>query len=318
MDVALGRSRMASVLRSGFVRLLLAEFLGTFVFVSVTVGALAQVILSETSRLTNDALLSESFDPRMVVFLAEGLAFCLGLYVARGVSGGHLNPVISLALAVRGTLRWSHMLAAWTGQYLGAFLGMTAVYSIYHNAADDFISQDINRREGVASIFASHPQENSHWFLLFINVLLNSTLFSLLYFGLNDKRSDARRADHFPVALGLAITAIGLSTGFTCGTAINPAKSFSGSLFSAAARWDFDLVPGVTLLWFWIPVVTPHLGAVLGLVIYQAMIGNHWPPAQKRQTERRTSGALEGRILVRQNQVLQQFTETTEDVKVLS
>ena len=99
----------------------------------MAVGALAQVILSETDRLTKDALLSDSYDPRLVIFLSEGLAFCVGIYMARGVSGGHLNPIISFALAVRGTLRWSHMLAAWLGQYLGAFLGMTAVYSIYYS-----------------------------------------------------------------------------------------------------------------------------------------------------------------------------------------
>src|SRR5438034_11814634 len=106
---------------------LLAEFLGTFTLVVFGVGSVAQVVLSEGKT---GGFLS--------INLAWGLAVTMGVYVAGGVSGAHLNPAVTLALAARRGFAWSKVIPYSLAQIAGAFSASAVVFFVYREAFDHF------------------------------------------------------------------------------------------------------------------------------------------------------------------------------------
>jgi glycerol uptake facilitator protein len=105
----------------GTVREAAAEFLGTFVLIVFGVAVVAQVTLSQKSE---GEYLSINF--------GWGLAVTLGVYVAGGVSGAHLNPAVTLALALYRGFSWRKVPAYFLAQLAGAFVASAVVYATYH------------------------------------------------------------------------------------------------------------------------------------------------------------------------------------------
>jgi len=109
-------------IRNSLVREFFAELLGTFVLIVLGDGAVAQMVLTEKSLAT---YLSVNFGYAMAV--------AFGVYVSGGVSGGHINPAVTLVMAVIGRLKWIKVPVYMAGQYLGAFLGSAVVFGVYHD-----------------------------------------------------------------------------------------------------------------------------------------------------------------------------------------
>src|SRR6185369_566066 len=104
-------------------RELLAEFFGTFILIVFGVGVVAQVVLS---RQTAGTFLS--------INIAWGLAVTMGCYVSAGVTGAHLNPAVTLALAARRAFPWNKVLPYSLAQLAGAFVASAVVFVTYHEA----------------------------------------------------------------------------------------------------------------------------------------------------------------------------------------
>src|SRR5215467_11008495 len=104
-------------------REMLAEFLGTFVLIVFGVGVVAQTVLSKG---TAGSYLS--------INLAWGLAVTMGCYVSAGVTGAHLNPAVTLALAMHRRFPWNKVLVYAAAQLAGAFVASIVVYVTYHEA----------------------------------------------------------------------------------------------------------------------------------------------------------------------------------------
>src|SRR2546422_5657183 len=102
-------------------REVLAEFLGTFVLIVFGVGVVAQVVLSKG---TAGSFLS--------INIAWGLAVTMGCYVCAGVTGAHLNPAVTLALAVHRRFPWNRVAAYAAAQMIGAFVASAGFFVTYH------------------------------------------------------------------------------------------------------------------------------------------------------------------------------------------
>src|SRR5436305_10325720 len=108
---------------------MIGEFFGTMVLILFGDGVVAT------------AFLFEPFNTEwVVVILGWGLAVMLGIYVCGAISGAHLNPAVTLALAVRGKLAWNKVLAYWLAQVLGAFVAALILYFVYQGAIQHAIS----------------------------------------------------------------------------------------------------------------------------------------------------------------------------------
>jgi MIP family channel proteins len=246
-----------------------AEFLGTFVLIVFGVGVVAQTVLS---REANGSYLA--------INLGWGLAVMLGVYVAGGVSGAHLNPAVTLALAVKRGFPWAKVPPFVFAQVAGAFAAAALVYLTYHEAftAFDGGTRQILGTHGTAGIFATYPQPFLSTSGGFIDQVVGTALLMAVILAITDQRNNATPAWLTPVVVGGIVVAIGVSFGFNAGYAINPARDLGPRLFTAIAGWGGGVFTAASA-WWWVPVVAPCVGALVGAMTYDLLVTRHHPPA---------------------------------------
>lgn len=252
----------------GTAREVLAEFLGTFVLMVFGVGVVAQVVLS---RETAGGYLS--------INLAWGLAVTMGCYVAGGVSGAHLNPAVTIALAAHRGFPWSKVLPYIAGQVLGAFVASAVVYVTYLEALGHFDGgvRQVLGPQGTAGIWATYPQPFLSTFPGgLVDQIVGTALLVAVIFGITDSRNTPPPAGVVPVVVGLLVVLIGATFGFNSGYAINPARDFGPRLFTFVAGWGADVFRAGNH-WWWVPVVAPVIGGLVGGRLYDVCVGRHFP-----------------------------------------
>lgn len=245
-----------------------AEFMGTFILIVFGVGVVAQTVLS---RGANGSFLA--------INLGWGLGVMLGVYAAGGVSGAHLNPAVTLALAVTRGFRWSKVAPYAIAQVAGAFVASAVVYVTYREAFEAFdggVRQVMGER-GTAGVFATYPQPFLSTLGGFIDQVVGTALLMAGVLAVTDQRNNAAPGWLTPVLVGGIVVAIGVAFGFNAGYAINPARDFGPRLFTAIAGWGGDVFTAAGG-WWWVPVVAPCLGAIVGALAYDALVAKHHPP----------------------------------------
>jgi MIP family channel proteins len=244
-----------------------AEFFGTFVLIAFGVGVVAQTVLS---REANGSYLA--------INLGWGLAVMLGVYVSGGVSGAHLNPAVTLALALRRGFAWNKVPPFIVAQIAGAFAASALVYVTYYEAwsAYDGGVRQVLGESGTAGIFATYPKPYLSLFGGFIDQVVGTALLMATILAVTDPHNNPTPAWLTPIIVGGIVVAIGVAFGANAGYAINPARDLGPRLFTAVAGWGagvFSAGGG----WWWVPVVAPCIGAVAGAIAYDLLIGNHHP-----------------------------------------
>ena len=244
---------------------LLAEFLGTFILVTFGVAVVAQVILSKGK---NGDYLS--------INLGWGLAVAMGVYVAGGVTGAHLNPAVTLALAARRGFAWRKLFPYWTAQVAGAFVASAVVFFTYHEAFDTFDQgmRMVLGDRGTAGIFATYPQPFLSTVGGLIDQIVGTGLLVLVILAVTDSHNAAPGPTLAPVVIGLVVVLIGMTFGFNCGYAINPARDLGPRLFTWIGGWGSEVFRAANY-WFWVPIVGPLLGGVLGALVYDNLVGDY-------------------------------------------
>jgi MIP family channel proteins len=246
-----------------------AEFLGTFILIVFGVGVVAQTVLS---REANGSYLA--------INLGWGLAVMLGVYVAGGVSGAHLNPAVTLALAVRRGFPWAKVPPFVIAQVAGAFTAAAVVFLTYHEAFAVFDggTRQVLGAQGTAGVFSTYPQPFLSTMGGFIDQVVGTALLMATILAITDQRNNATPPWLTPVIVGGIVTAIGVAFGFNAGYAINPARDFGPRLFTAVAGWGGGVFTAASA-WWWVPVVAPCVGAVAGALTYDLLVTRHHPPA---------------------------------------
>jgi MIP family channel proteins len=246
------------------VREMLAEFLGTFVLIVFGVGVVAQTVLSKGTAGTT-----------LSINIAWGLAVTMGCYVCAGVTGAHLNPAVTLALAVHRRFPWPKVAPYVLAQMAGAFVASAVVFVTYHEAITAFDGgvRQVGGPLGTAGIWATYPQPFLSVFPGgFVDQVVGTALLVGVIFGITDSRNSPVPAGLVPVVVGLLVLLIGATFGFNSGYAINPARDFGPRLFTAVAGWGADVFRAGNG-WWWVPIVAPCVGALLGGWTYDACVG---------------------------------------------
>ena len=253
----------------GTTREMAAEFLGTFILIVFGVGVVAQAVLSRNAA-----------GSYLAINLGWGLAVMLGVYASAGVSGAHLNPAVTLALAVTRGFPWSKVASYVVAQLAGAFVASAVVFLTYYEAfaAFDGGVRQVAGAQGTAGIFATYPQPFLSILGGFIDQVVGTALLMATILAVGDQRNNAPPGWMVPVLVAGIVIAIGVSFGFNAGYPINPARDFGPRLFTAVAGWGgavFSAANG----WWWVPVVAPCVGAVLGALAHDGLITKHHPAA---------------------------------------
>ena len=225
-----------------------AEFVGTALLILLGNGVVAGVVLKETK--SNEA-------GWLTIVVAWGLAVTIAIYAVGSFSGAHLNPAVSLGLAIAGSFSWSELPMYVLSQVGGAFFGAVLVWLHYKPHWEK--TPDPSAK---LAVFATGPAIRNTVSNLVSEVIATAVLImGLLFIGAN-KFADGLN----PVIVGLLIVSIGLSLGGTTGFAINPARDFGPRLAhfilpihgKGNSDWGYS----------WIPVVGPMIGAAVGAWVY--------------------------------------------------
>ncbi|XP_019618979.1 PREDICTED: aquaporin-10-like [Branchiostoma belcheri] len=261
--------RVVSALRVRrfLVRAALAELLGTFLLVTIGNGSVAQVVLSREAKGT---FLSINW--------AYGIGVVIGVYASWGVSGAHLNPAVSLTMAVLGKLRWVYLPCYVMAQMIGAFLSAVCVYIVYYDALGNFDggTRAVVGVNGTGGIFSTYPQDYLSIGSGVLDQVVGTALLLCGVLALTDSKNNKVAAGMEPLLVGLLVFAIGTSFGFNCGYAINPARDLGPRLFTAMAGWGLEVFRAGNH-WWWVPIVGPLIGGLVGGLVYTLMVALHHP-----------------------------------------
>lgn len=196
----------------------------------------------------------------IVITIAWGLAVTMGIFAVGAVSGAHLNPAVTIALALNGDFPWSNVPSYILAQMIGATLGSVLIF--LHYLPHWKVTDDPATKLGV---FATSPAIK-HTFSNLLSEIFGTFILvlGLLFIGAN-KFSQGLN----PLAVGLLIVVIGMSLGGTTGYAINPARDLGPRIAhfllpipgKGGSDWGYS----------WIPVVGPLLGGALGAVFYKSV-----------------------------------------------
>ena len=243
----------------------LAEFLGTMLLIILGDGVVANVLLNRSKGQNSGWI---------VITAGWGLAVMVGAYSVGAISGAHLNPAVTLALASIGQFKWLFVPGYIAAQLAGAFAGAVVVWIAYlpHWA----ITEDATAKLGIFSTIpavrkpgANVVTEAIGTFVLLVGVLAIPSVQNL-----NPDLGFARGLG--PLLVGLLVFSIGLSLGGSTGYAINPARDFGPRLahflLPIPGKRDSDWA------YAWVPIVGPIVGGVAGALIYRLLWGAA-PPA---------------------------------------
>ena len=228
----------------------LGEIIGTALLILLGNGVVANVVLSETKG--NDS-------GWIVITWGWGMAVFVAVFTVAAFSGAHLNPAVSIGLAVAGKFAWSQVPVYIIAQLIGAMIGAALVWLVYHGHFGKTEDKDLK-----LACFSTAPairdtRANLISEIIGTFVLVFAVLFlAVSVFGLG-------ALDALPV--GLLVLALGLSLGGTTGYAINPARDLGPRIVHAflpmpGGKRDSDWG------YAWIPVVGPIAGAILAGLVY--------------------------------------------------
>lgn len=202
------------------------------------------------------------------ITIAWGLAVAFAVYLTAKISGAHLNPAVTIALAAFRGFPWSKVGPYCLAQIVGAFFGAALTFLNYRPAFLKF-DPDLSRTAGVFTTFPAFPAMPMAGFL---DQVVGTALLVLFVFAISDEHNIAPPSQIAPLLVGLVVVVIGMSFGAMHGYAINPARDFGPRLFTVLAGFrNNGLTDGTNQ--FLVPLVAPVIGGLAGGASYEVLIG---------------------------------------------
>jgi len=238
----------------------IAEVLGTALLILLGGGIVANDILSKTKG---------NGGGWMTITTAWGLAVFVGVVVAGPYSGAHLNPAVTLGLAVGGLFPWADVPTYLAAEFIGAMIGSSLVYLMYKDHFDATEDGGLKR-----AVFCTDPAIPNNFRNIISEILGTFVLVICVFYF-----AGAEIQDGSGTAVGLGsigaipvafvVWAIGLSLGGTTGYAINPARDLGPRIVHAILPIKGKIDSGWS--YAWIPVLGPIIGAVLAALLFLAL-----------------------------------------------
>jgi glycerol uptake facilitator protein len=246
---------------------LAAEFAGTLILILFGTGVVAQVVAGGIGNHDSIAW-------------GWGLGVTLGVYVAGRISGAHLNPAVTVALAVFKGFSWRKVLPYSLAQIAGAFVAALIVRWNYSEVLAKLDPGHTVKTQGVFSTLPGNGALPVHTGGAFRDQVIGTAILLFLILAVTDLRNSSPGANLAPFIVGLIVVAIGMAWGTDAGYAINPARDFGPRLASFVTGYGTAFRDQYGGLYFWVPIVGPLIGAVLGAGLYQVLVARFLPSEQ--------------------------------------
>jgi glycerol uptake facilitator protein len=258
--------------RNTYAAELLAEFLGTFTLIVFGVGVVAIVVLRNAVGDPTPA--PGSFGNFTTINFAWGFGVVMGVYVAGGVSGAHINPAVTVALAVKRGFAWAKVGPYIVAQFLGAFV---AALLLRWNFYEWFNQVDPGKTYATQGVYSTSPGPGVSVLGGLRSEIIGTAVLVMLVLAITDARNTAPGSNLAPLIIGIAVIAIGMSLGALSGYAINPARDFGPRLASWLTGWSTAMSAPTGDFYAWVPIVGPLIGGVIGAFVYDFFVGNFLP-----------------------------------------
>ena len=222
------------------------------------------------------------------VCIAWGLAVTIAIYSTASVSGCHANPAVTLALACFRKFSWRKVAPYCAAQVLGGFVGGGIVYALFSPVINAFNNAHHLTRAagGAAGVFFTHPGSSIVPMHAFTDEIILTAFLVFGIFAITEQYNEqAPGANSGALIIGFLVATIGASMGYLEAWAINPARDFGPRLFCFIAGWGPSAFPSPDNYW-WIPIVAPLLGGVVGGGAYQVLIHQFLPARNRARVAR--------------------------------
>ncbi|MEY8443391.1 MIP/aquaporin family protein [Lactococcus ileimucosae] len=233
---------------------LLGEFLGTFTLILLGNGVVSGVVLNKT-KATGAGWVA--------ITLGWGFAVMMAVYISGFMSPAHLNPAVTIAMAMIGSFGWNLVVSYIVAQMLGAMAASVILYLMFYpHYAETKNPADI------LGTFSTGPAIRHTSSNLLSEIVGTAVLTAgILAFG---QYAITQTSGVSPLLVGAIITAIGLSLGATTGYSLNPARDLGPRIMHAIlpikGKGDSDWS------YAWIPVLGPIIGGSLGALLFNMVI----------------------------------------------
>ena len=230
----------------------LFELIGTAFLILLGDGVVANVVLNKTKGNNGGWI---------VITFGWAIAVFVGVFIAAAHSNAHLNPAVSIAMAVEGRMPWSEVPVYIAGQFAGAMIGALLVWISYKQHFDETADADAK-----LAVFCTGPAIRNTGFNLASEIIGTFALvFGVFYISGADAKIHS--IDALPVAL--LVLGIGLGLGGSTGYAINPARDLGPRIMHAIL--PIKNKGGSDWKYSWIPVIGPIIGGVLAALLFKML-----------------------------------------------
>jgi len=226
-----------------------AEFFGTAIILVFGCGVVANVLLSKTKGNNSGWI---------VICFGWAIGVFTGVLISAPVSGAHLNPAVTLALAIAHKFSWAQVPSYIIAQVLGAMFGAGLVWLAYKKHFDATDDAELK-----LAVFSTIPNIRSYWYNV-ITEIVGTYVLALAVLYMAEPEVGLGALNALPVAL--VVLGIGLSLGGPTGYAINPARDLGPRIMhfflpihnKRDSDWRYS----------WVPVLGPALGAAIAAIMF--------------------------------------------------
>ncbi|AWS40930.1 MIP/aquaporin family protein [Streptosporangium sp. 'caverna'] len=250
-----------------------AEFAGTMILILFGAGVVAQVV-------------GGGIGDHDSIAWAWGIGVTMGVYVAARISGAHLNPAVTIALAAFKGFPWYKVLPYALAQTAGAFVAAIIVRFNYGEVLEKVDPGLTTKTQLVFSTLPGNGTLPIGTWGAFRDQVIGTAILLMLILAVSDTRNSAPLANLAPFIVGLIVVGIGMAWGTNAGYAINPARDFGPRLASFLTGYENAWRDQYGRLYFWVPIVAPVIGALIGAGLYQALVGRFLPEEEEPEAGR--------------------------------
>lgn len=212
-----------------------------------------------------------------------GLGVAMAVYVAGRLSGAHLNPAVTLALSAFKGFPAGKIAPYVAAQLAGAFVGALLVRFTYGDAINRV---DPHHTKATQGIFSTSPDIGVSLTTAFADQVIGTAILVAVIFALTSAVNNPPQANVGPLIIGLLVVGIGLGWGANAGYAINPARDFAPRLASWITGYsDAWFSTNGPQLYFWVPIVAPLIGGLIGGALFVFCIEKFLPAAISNPAE---------------------------------
>ncbi|THU82913.1 aquaporin [Dendrothele bispora CBS 962.96] len=249
------------------VREYVAEFTGVMIVVIFGDGVVCQRVLSTYAGVS-----PTPYGEYLSISVGWAVGVAVAGWISIGISGGHINPAVTLVMATFRGFPWKKVPGYIFAQMMGGLVGASIIYANYIHAIDIVEGGRHIRTLKTAGLFSTYALDYMTNLSCFFSEFIASALLIIGVFAVTDKNNAAPSKSLLPIALFIILLGIGASLGMETGYAINPARDLGPRILTSMVGYGSQVYTFRNHYWLWCGVIGPIFGCFFGAFLYDFLL----------------------------------------------